>query len=363
MNTKKVDLAKITLGVLFISILIISCFLVLRPFLPALVWATMITIATWPLMLMMQRLLWGKRMLATLFMTLVLLLMFVIPLFMTLANVAEKAPMLIELGTHISQSPPPELLWLQQIPLVGSKLYDFWQQILASGGQVLFAKLAPYFGQTARWLAAQAGNLGMLLVHFLLTVGICGLLYHSGEVVATGIRRFAHRLAGPRGDNAAVLASQAIRAVAMGVVVTALVQSSVAGVGLWIAGIPYTMVLVVVMFLLIVAQIGPFPVLISCVGYLYWSGDTTWGTFLLVWSLIAGTMDNFLRPFLIKRGANLPLILILVGVIGGLLAMGIIGLFIGPVVLAVAYTLLDAWIKEGDHQPEATHITAPPRAD
>lgn len=125
MNMKKVDLAKITLGVLFLSLLIISCFMVLRPFLPALVWATMITIATWPLMLMVQRLLWGKRALAALSMTLVLLLMFVIPLFMALANVAEKAPMLIELGTTVSHSPPPELLWLQQVPLVGGKLYDF----------------------------------------------------------------------------------------------------------------------------------------------------------------------------------------------------------------------------------------------
>ncbi|UBO73746.1 AI-2E family transporter YdiK [Aeromonas rivuli] len=363
MIIKKPDLAKLTLGVLFLSILIASCFLVLRPFLPALVWATMITIATWPLMLMMQRLLWGKRTLAAFVMTLILLLIFVIPLFMTLANVAEKAPMLIDLATTISKSPPPELLWLQQIPLAGDKLFELWQQILASGGQVLFAKLAPYFGQTARWLASQAGNLGLLFVHFLLTVGICGLLYHSGETVAVGIRRFAHRLAGERGDNATVLASQAIRAVAMGVVVTALVQSSVAGIGLLIAGIPYVMILVVLMFLLIVAQIGPFPVLLASVGYLYWSGDTTWGTFLLVWSLLAGTMDNFLRPFLIKRGADLPLILILVGVIGGLLAMGIIGLFIGPVVLAVGYTLLDAWIKEGDLQPEAAAIAAPPKAE
>ncbi|MGY3870476.1 AI-2E family transporter YdiK [Aeromonas crassostreae] len=358
MTIKKPDLAKITLGVLFLSILIISCFMVLRPFLPALVWATMITIATWPLMRMMQRLLWGKRALAALFMTLVLLLMFVIPLFMALANVAEKAPMLIEFGTNLSHSPPPKLLWLQEVPLVGDKLFEFWQQILASGGQVLFAKLAPYFGQTARWLASQAGNLGLLFVHFLLTVGICGLLYHSGEKAADGIRRFAHRLAGERGDNAVVLASQAIRAVALGVVVTALVQSSVAGIGLLIAGIPYVMVLVVLMFLLIVAQIGPFPVLLASVGYLYWSGDTTWGTFLLIWSLLAGTMDNFLRPFLIKRGADLPLILILVGVIGGLLAMGIIGLFIGPVMLAVGYTLLDAWIKEGD-QPATAAVEAP----
>ncbi|MNO93582.1 putative inner membrane protein [compost metagenome] len=146
----------------------------------------------------------------------------------------------------------------------------------------------------------------------------------------------------------------------MGVVVTALVQSSVAGIGLLIAGIPYVMILVVLMFLLIVAQIGPFPVLLASVGYLYWSGDTTWGTFLLVWSLLAGTMDNFLRPFLIKRGADLPLILILVGVIGGLLALGIIGLFIGPVVLAVGYTLLDAWIKEGEQTPAAEAPASPP---
>ena len=318
MHMKKVDLAKITLGLLFLSLLIISCFMVLRPFLPALVWATMITIATWPLMQMAQRLLWGKRTLAALLMSCILLLMFVIPLFMALANVAEKAPMLIDLGTELSHSPPPELLWLQQVPLVGDKLFEFWQQILASGGQVLFSKLAPYFGQTARWLAAQ------------------------------------------RGDNAVVLASQAIRAVAMGVVVTALVQSSVAGIGLLIAGIPYVMILVVLMFLLIVAQIGPFPVLLASVGYLYWSGDTTWGTFLLVWSLLAGTMDNFLRPFLIKRGADLPLILILVGVIGGLLALGIIGLFIGPVVLAVGYTLLDAWIKEGEQTPAAEAPASPP---
>lgn len=131
MNMKKVDLAKITLGVLFLSLLIISCFMVLRPFLPALVWATMITIATWPLMLMVQRLLWGKRTLAALSMTLVLLLMFVIPLFMALANVAEKAPMLIELGTTISHSPPPSCSgcsrcrwWAASSTTSGSK---FWR--------------------------------------------------------------------------------------------------------------------------------------------------------------------------------------------------------------------------------------------
>lgn len=353
MNEKKRDLAKVTLGVLFIGMLIISSLWVLKPFLPALIWATMITIATWPLMKLIERLLWGRRILAVLVMTLALLLLLVIPLLMALATMAEKLPLLIDWAGNLNHTTPPELLWLEQIPLVGERLLELWRQLLASGGQILFAKLSPYLGQTAKWLAAQAGNLGIIFIHFLLTVAVCGLLYHSGEKVAGGIRRFAHRLAGERGDNATVLASQAIRAVALGVVVTALVQSAVAGIGLLIAGIPYVMVLMVLMFVLIIAQIGPFPVLLSAVGYLYWSGDNTWGTVLLVWSLFAGGMDNFLRPYLIKQGADLPLILILVGVIGGLFAFGIIGLFIGPVVLAVAYTLLEAWIREGEAQESA----------
>lgn len=360
MNDKKRDLAKITLGILFMGMLIISSLWVLRPFLPALIWGTMITIATWPVLRLVQRLLWGKRALAVLVMTSALLLLFVIPLSMALATMAEKVPLLLEWASTMSHSTPPELLWLSQIPLVGDSLLELWRQILSSGGQVLFAKLSPYMGQTAKWLASQAGNLGMLVIHFLLTVAVCGLLYHSGEKAACEIRRFAHRLAGERGDNATVLASQAIRAVALGVVVTALVQATVAGVGLLIAGIPYVMVLVVLMFVLIIAQIGPFPVLLTCIGYLYWSGDNTWGTVLLVWSLFAGSMDNFLRPYLIKQGADLPLILILVGVIGGLLAFGIIGLFIGPVVLAVAYTLLDAWIQEGEEAEARQQITDTP---
>ncbi|MGL5949133.1 MAG: AI-2E family transporter, partial [Aeromonas sp.] len=263
MSMNKTDLAKSMFGVLFIGMLLFFCFVVIKPFLPALVWAGMFTIATWPLMRMLEKLLWGKRALAAVCMSLTLLLIFVIPLFMTLANLVEKAPALMEWAQGVSQAPPPKLLWLQQIPVVGGKLFEFWQQILASGGKVLFAKLTPYFGQTARWAVAQAGGLGLLLVHFILTVVICGLLYTSGETVAAAIRRFAQRLAGDNGENAVTLASQAIRAVAMGIVVTALVQSSVAGIGLMIAGIPYAMVLVVVMFLLIVAQVGPFPVLLG----------------------------------------------------------------------------------------------------
>jgi predicted PurR-regulated permease PerM len=208
------------------------------------------------------------------------------------------------------------------------------------------ARLSPYIRKFIRWFIAEIGSLGMVLVQFLLTVGISAILYSNGETAAAGVRRFAHRLAGARGENAASLAAQAIRAVSLGVVVTALVQALLAGLGLAITGVPYAATLTAVIFILGVAQLGPMPVLVPAVIWMYWKNGPLWGTLLLVWSVPVAALDNFLRPILIRRGADLPLLLIFAGVIGGLIAFGIIGLFIGPVVLAVSYTLLTAWITD-----------------
>ncbi|HWR72593.1 MAG TPA: AI-2E family transporter, partial [Nitrospirota bacterium] len=171
-------------------------------------------------------------------------------------------------------------------------------------------------------------------------------LYAKGERAASWIRRFSHRLAGEQGEHSIRLAGQAVRGVALGVVVTALVQSILGGIGLAIAGVPFAAVLTAVMFMLAIAQIGAVPVLALAVVWTYWSVGTGWGTFLLIWTLVVGGMDNILRPFLIKKGADLPLLLIFIGVVGGLIAFGIIGLFVGPVVLAVAHKLLTAWVDE-----------------
>jgi len=140
--------------------------------------------------------------------------------------------------------------------------------------------------------------------------------------------------------------------VALGVVVTALVQSLLGGIGLAIAGVPFAAVLTAVMFMLAVAQIGAVPVLVCALVWLWFQGSTGWFFALLVWTLIVGSLDNVLRPILIKKGADLPLLLIFAGVIGGLISFGLLGLFVGPVLLAVAYTLLDAWVSEA---PEAGH--------
>ena len=147
------------------------------------------------------------------------------------------------------------------------------------------------------------------------------------------------------------LAGQAIRGVALGVVVTAVVQSLLAGLGLLVAGIPFAAPLTALAFILCIAQVGPILVLAPAVAYLFWSGQTGWGAFLLVWTIVVGTMDNVLRPVLIKKGADLPLVLVFAGVLGGLMTFGLIGIFVGPVVLAVAHTLLEAWAKEADEGP------------
>ncbi|MDQ6139935.1 AI-2E family transporter YdiK, partial [Klebsiella pneumoniae] len=162
----------------------------------------------------------------------------------------------------------------------------------------------------------------------------------------------ATRLAAKRGDAAVLLAGHAVRAVALGVVVTALTQAVLGGIGLAVSGVPYAALLTVVMIFTCLVQLGPLLVLVPSIIWLYWSGDTTWGTVLLVWSCVVGTMDNVIRPVLIRMGADLPMILILTGVIGGLIAFGMIGLFIGPVLLAVSWRLYDAWVHEVPPPPK-----------
>jgi predicted PurR-regulated permease PerM len=218
----------------------------------------------------------------------------------------------------------------------------------------LTAQAAPYIRQALTWFAGQAGSLGLMVLHFLLTLVITAILYTNGEVAGMGVRRFGRRLADERGENAVVLAGQAIRAVALGIVVTAIVQSAAAGLGLAIAGIPYAAVLTTIILVLCIAQIGPILVLVPAVAWLFWSGDTLWGSVLLVWTVIVGVLDNVLRPILIRRGADLPLLLIFAGVIGGLIAFGVIGLFVGPTVLAVTYRLLEAWISDIDRKEVET---------
>jgi predicted PurR-regulated permease PerM len=344
---------------LFRTVLLVAIFVglggltlwVLRPFLPALIWATTIAVATWPLMAALQRRLWNRRALAVTVMTVALLLVLVLPLLATITTVVRNSDQiggwLESLQTGAYDVPPS---WLAGLPLVGERLDAKWRELAASGD--LGQRVAPYLAQAARWLIAQMGTVGAAVVQILLAIVMTAVIYMNGETAAAGMLAFARRVGGERAAGAIVLAGQSIRGVALGVVVTALAQSLLGGIGLAIAGVPLVPLLTAVMFLCAVAQIGAVPVMACAVVWLYAHDSSGWGTALLVWTVLVGLMDNVMRPILIKRGVDLPLLLIFSGVVGGLMAFGVVGIFIGPIVLAVTWTLFAAWVRADPAPPE-----------
>jgi len=347
------DLTRTVLAVLAIGILIAASFWIVRPFLPAMIWATMIVVASWPLMLRIEARLWGSRTLAVTVMTLALLIVLIVPLALAIATIVSNAEEMVgwvkALHT-VTVPPPPD--WVSALPVIGEKAADAWRNVAAAGVAELSEKVTPYAGQALKWFASQVGGVGVMFVEFMLMVVIAAIMYATGEHAADGVRRFARRLASTRGEEVVQLAAQAVRGVALGVIVTALIQAVLGGIGLAVAGVPFATVFTAVMLLLAIAQIGVVPVLAPAVGWLYWIDEPGMATALLIWTVLITALDNFLRPMLIKRGAaSLPLLLIFAGVIGGLIAFGLAGIFIGPVVLAVTYMLLEAWVV--DSHPSA----------
>ncbi len=347
-RARRPDLTRTTLAVLCILLLIAATLWVLRPFLAATVGATMLVVSTWPLLKSLQARLGNRRAPAVALMTLGLLLLLILPLWAAIDTIARNADRATALARSLADGglpQPPE--WVGEVPLVGAKVAAAWTHAAQAGPEGLVARLTPYASDAAGWVLGQVGSLGGMLVHFLLVVILSAVLYANGEVAARGVRRFGRRLAAERGEDSVVLAGQAIRAVALGVGVTAIVQTVLGAVGLVLAGVPAAGFLSAVMLMLCIAQLGPALVLFPAVAWVYWTGENAWGTFLLVWSLVVAALDNVLRPMLIRKGADLPLLLIFAGVIGGMLGFGLIGIFVGPVVLAVTYTLLEAWIEDG----------------
>lgn len=363
MNDIHHDLTRKTLAILCILGLIGLSLWVLRPFLAAAVWAAMIVVATWPWLRLLEARLGGRRTPAVALMCLALLVLLVLPLWLAIDTIVGHADALTAAALRIAEHglpPPPD--WLAGVPLIGKRLVALWLQFSAGGAPALVAKITPYAADTGKWVLAQVGGLGGMLVQFLLIVVLSAILYSGGEDAARLLRRFGRRLAGVRGEGAIVLGGQAIRAVALGVGVTALTQTVLGGIGLAVAGVPFAALLSALMLLFCIAQIGPGLILFPAVAWMYWRGDSGWATALLVWSLIVVMLDNVLRPILIRKGADLPLLLIFAGVIGGLLGFGLVGIFVGPVVLAVTWTLTLAWIEDalGKDEDEPAGEEPPP---
>ena len=259
-------------------------------------------------------------------------------------NVGAIRTFLANLPTHKIPLPPD---WVARIPAVGERASATWAQVSAGGLPGLATKFEPYMKSVATWTAGEFESVGAFLAQFLLTVAITAIMYAGGEKTVAGLQAFLRRLAGQAGVSALDLAGGAIRGVAMGVVGTAIVQTVFGAVGLAIVGVPFIAVLTLIMLVLCVAQIGTAPVLVLATIWTFKTHGVGWGIFMAAWTVIDSMLNNVIRPMLIKKGADLPLLLIMAGVLGGLLTFGMIGLFAGPVLLAVSYTLLEAWVKGG----------------
>ncbi|AYN24389.1 AI-2E family transporter YdiK [Buchnera aphidicola] len=340
---EKMDLSQFILSLIFIIAISATSFLIIQPFILGFSWASMIVIATWPLMLKMQKILGGKRLIAVISMIVTLLLLFIIPIvFLVNSLIKTSIPLIHWFSANNLEF--PELAWLQDIPIIGKKIFVSYQELLDSDGGELIREVRPYMGRTTEFFIIQAKNCGLFVMHLTLMLLFSVLLYWNGEKISNSIRQFAFRLSSQNGDAIVLLSVQAVRAVALGVVVTALIQAVLSGIGLLISGVPYWTLLMILIVFSCLIQLGPLPILIPSVMWLYWNSNTTWGTVLLIWSCFVFILDNILRPFFIRIGSDLPTFLILLGVIGGLLAFGMIGLFVGPIVLVILYRLIISWI-------------------
>ncbi|MFM0413541.1 AI-2E family transporter YdiK [Paraburkholderia aromaticivorans] len=340
-----VDLARIVLAVSALFLLVGGSLYIVHPFVPALMWATTIVVTTWPLMLKIQRYLRGSRGLAVTVLLLLEIVVICIPAYGAVSTLADHAADIMAfvkaLPNYALPSPPH---WLASLPLTGSLVRE-WQSLSDAGPGGMLAKLQPYAAVAARWMVIQVGLVGSFAVQLILLIIICGLLFAKGESAVQLVTGLALRVSPENGANIVHLTGQSIRAIALGVVVTAVVQASLGAAGIWIAGIPFAGVLSALLLLMCLVQIGPLLPMLGCVAYLFMHDARLPAILLLVWTIGVSVLDNILRPILIRRAIALPMVLILTGVIGGLLALGPVGLFIGPVILAVTYHLLIAWIE------------------
>jgi predicted PurR-regulated permease PerM len=260
------DIPHTILSVLFICLLIASTFWILRPFLVSIAWGTIVVVATWPALEKLQKRLANKRALAVCLMAVALLLIVLVPMVLALLIIAKNAEHItaqLRSFDPFSLAWPPE--WLKRIPFAGKSMAKRWTAFATLSSEERSARFTPYAQRALQWFVARAGSTGMTILQFLLTMIIAIILYAKGEVVREALVSFARRLAGRQGEEVTILAAKAMRGVVLGVVVTALIQAALAGIGLFIAGVPAAALLTAVTLILCLAQLGPLLVLVPSV--------------------------------------------------------------------------------------------------
>jgi predicted PurR-regulated permease PerM len=333
----------IRIGLLFV--LAAWCVLIVQPFLVPIVWGIIIAVASYPGYLRLLGVFGGRRALATTTFSLLLLLAIMVPVALLSGTLVEGAQGLMEQfkeGRIRIQPPPPGVA---EWPFIGGWVAAYWSGA-AEDPEAILLGIVPHFKDGGQWLLEAVAGAGLGLLQFLVATIIAGVLLARADPAKAAALAIARRLAGVRGLEFASLAEATVRSVTRGILGVAVIQAILAGLGFLAAGVPAAGLWALIALILSVVQVGVFPVLIPVLIYLFFTADLLTTLLFLGWAVFVGSIDNVLKPILLGRGVAVPMWVVFIGAIGGLLSMGIIGLFIGPVVLVLGYTLFLAWLYE-----------------
>lgn len=324
---------------------------VMAPFISALLWGAILAFASWPLMRLLTRVLGGRETLAASLLTAAWILIVALPLVWLGFNLADHIRDATAFVRDVQVDGLPDApAWLGSIPLVGERMVNWWQS-LDQQGAALIASIKPYLGQVGNWLLARSAQIGSGMLELSLSLVFVFFFYRDGPRLSAFVLRLLQRLTGDRADYYLELVAGTVQRVVNGVIGTAAAQALLALIGFLIAGVPGAIVLGLVTFMLSLIPMGPPLAWIPATAWLAWQGEYGMAVFLGIWgTFVISGVDNVLKPYLISRGGNLPLVIVLLGVFGGLIAFGFIGLFIGPTLLAVGYSLLLDWSRNAGQQ-------------
>jgi predicted PurR-regulated permease PerM len=334
-------------AVLVLAIVVLGCFFVLLPFLTALLWGFILVCTTWPVFHAVRRLVRGSDTWASLIMTLGIAAGLIGPFVVVGFSLADDASQLFDAGRRaLAEGPPHSPAWVSNLPLIGPRAAAYWDDMVSDRTHLL-AEIKANLDPIRTFAIGSGAALGKGLIQLAFSVFIAFFLYRDGEAMARRLMATIVRIFGERGRHLAALAVNTTRGVVYGILGTALAQGVLAAIGLEIAGVPAAALLGLLTFFLSPIPIGPPLIWLPAAAWLYFHGQTGWAIFIVVWgAAVVSSVDNFIKPLIISRGSNMPFVLVLLGVLGGAVAFGFIGVFLGPTLLAIGYALLAEWSRE-----------------
>jgi predicted PurR-regulated permease PerM len=332
-------------GIAMIVLIVLGCGLVLRPFTSAILWAAILSFATWPLYAALLRGCRGRRNSAAILMTLSLSLVLLVPFVLigfTFTDSVQSALDWFDQQKGVTLGPPPA--WLEQIPIAGKELSEYWKTHASDAGSAL-NWIKPWLQQAGMWLLTHSLDMAQGVFHLAMSMLMLFFFYRDGEEVVWNLREGFQRISGDYTHELFAVIKGTVQGVVYGTIGTALAQAILAGIGFAIAGVPSPMQLALFTFFLSFIPVGPPLIWIGASVWLFLEGSPGWGVFMIVYGVVIISMvDNVIKPYIISRGSRLSFITMLLGVLGGVITFGFIGVFLGPTLLAVGYSLVQTML-------------------